>query len=371
MLKVYKYRIYPDDIQKGQLSRFFGSCRFVYNLALETKITAYISQRKNVNCFELMKQVVDLKHSEAPWLSECPSQSLQMSLRNLDNAYTGFFKGKGFPKFKTKYFKQSIQFPQKVYTHFKDNVIVIPKLKKIKCIYDREFTGIIKTVNLYKTTTNRYFVNILVDNQKELPSKKTITESTTVGIDLGIKILATLSNGTKALNPKWFRNTQKNLRVQQKSLSRKVTGSKRKEKQRLVVAKIYEKVRNQRTDYLQKTTTAIIQNFDTIVLENLAIQNMMKNRKLSKAIGEIGWYSFKTMLQYKAEWYGKNIIEIGRFEPSSKICSTCGTINKELQLKDRSWTCSSCNQNHDRDLNAAINIKNIGLRSKPSVANVV
>lgn len=372
MLKSYKYRIYPNDIQKELLSKFFGCNRFVYNLGLETKIAAYVSQKKNLTCFDLQKQVVKLKHTEAVWLNEVPAQSLQMSLRNLDNAYIRFFKEKkGFPKFKSKYGNQSIQFPQGVKIKFKKDVIQIPKLKDIKCVYDRKFTGKIKTVTLSKTTTNKYFASILVDNQKELPAKKPIILSTTVGIDLGIKTLAVLSDGTEIANPKWFRSAQRNLRVQQKSLYRKVKDSKRKEKQRIVVAKVHEKICNQRTDYLQKATTTIIQNFDTIVLEDLGIKNMMKDHCLSKAIGEIGWYSFKTMLVYKAEWYGKNIIEIGRFEPSSKICSTCGTINKELQLKDRTWICKSCNSEHDRDLNAAINIKNIGLGNRASTVNVV
>ena len=371
MFKSYKYRIYPDDLQKEQLSKFFGCVRFIYNLGLETKIAAYTSQKKNLTCFDLIKQVTDLKNTDALWLSECPAQALQMSLRNLDNAYTKFFKGGGFPKFKNKYKKQSIQFPQKVIVNFTTGTIQLTKLGKIPIIYDREFTGTIKTVTLSKTTTGKYFVSILVDNQKELPAKKHIIEATTVGIDLGIKTLAVLSNGSSIPNPKWFRNAQKNLRVQQRSLARKVKGSNRQEKQRLIVAKVHEHIRNQRNDYLQKATTEIIQNYDTIVLEDLGIKGMMKNHCLSKAIGEIGWYSFKTMLVYKAEWYGKNIIEIGRFEPSSKICSTCGTINKELQLSDRSWTCQSCSSTHDRDMNAAINIKNFGLRNKPSVANVV
>ena len=180
MLKAYKYRIYPDNIQKEQLIKFFGCSRFIYNLGLETKVAAYTSARKNITCFDLMKQVIELRKTEATWLEEVPAQMLQISIRNLDNAYTKFFKGAGFPKFKNKNSKQSVGFPQNVRTNFQKEEIHIPKLGKVKCIYHREFTGTIKNVTLSKTVTNKYFVSILVDNQKELPAKKPVTEPTTV-----------------------------------------------------------------------------------------------------------------------------------------------------------------------------------------------
>lgn len=370
MLKAYKYCLLPTDEQKAELQKFFGVCRFAYNLGLETKIAAYTSAKVNLSCFDLIKQIAGLKQ-DYEWIAECPAQPIQMSLRNLDNAYTKFFKGGGFPKFKNKYSKQSIQFPQNTVVDFKNKKIRLPKLKWVDCIFDREFTGEIKTVTVSKTTTNKYFVSILVDNQAELPKKKPITENTTVGIDLGIKTLAVLSDGTEFENPKWFRAAKANLRRQQRSLCRKKEGSKTRDKQRLVVARCHERIANQRKDYLQKVSTKIIQNFDTICMEDLNISGMMKNEKLSLAISEIGWANFKSMLEYKAEWYGKNIVTIGRFEPSSKICSTCGTINKELSLSDRVWTCQKCSTEHDRDKNAAQNIKNFGLRYKPVQANVV
>lgn len=371
MLKAYKYRIFPTDEQKQKLACFFGSCRFVYNLGLETKIQAWISAKKNYTCIDLANQMKDLKDTEAIWLAECPSQTLQMSLRNLDNAYTKFFKGGGFPKFKNKYSKQSIQFPQGTKTNFKESTIFLPKLKLVNVLFHREFKGDIKTVTVSKTTTNKYFVSILVDNQVSIPSKKRVKEKTTVGIDVGIKSLAVLSDGTIFENKKWLRNSKKNLRVQQRSLDRKkkVKGA-NYEKQRLVVARLHEHIKNQREDYLHKISTSIIKKYDTVVLEDLNIKGMMSNHKLAFAIGEIGWHKFNTMLEYKSEWYGKNIIRIGRFEPSSKCCSGCGTINKELTLKDREWTCKGCGVSHDRDINASINIKKFGLRNKPSNANV-
>lgn len=366
MLKSYKYRIYPNNEQKEQLSKFFGCCRFVYNLGLETKINAYVTHKKSITCFDLTKQMVELKNNEASWLNECVAQSLQMSLRNLDNAYTSFFKGKGFPKFKNKYSKQSIQFPQSVSVDFDKNIVRLPKLKNVSAIFDRKFEGKIKTVTVSKTTTDKYFVSILVENQDLIPNKKPIIEDTSVGIDMGIKTFATLSDGTSFENIKCLRSNLKRLRVEQRSLLRKrVKGkeqSKRYLKQKLVVAKIHEKISNQREDYLHKVSTLIIRKYDTIVIEDLNIKGMMSNHKLAQSISDIGWNKFELMLKYKAEWYGKNLIYIGRFEPSSKICSNCGTINKNLKLHHRDWTCSSCNTSHDRDVNASINIKKFGLR---------
>jgi len=370
MLRAYKYRIFPTDEQKQQLAVFFGSCRFVYNLGLETKIQAWVSAKKNYTCIDLANQMKELKDTEATWLAECPSQTLQMSLRNLDNAYTKFFKGGGFPKFKNKYSKQSIQFPQGTKVDFKNSTIFLPKLKQVNVLFHREFKGDVKTVTVSKTTTNKYFVSILVDNQASLPTKKKVKEKTTIGVDLGVKTLAVLSDGIIFENKKWLREAKRNLRVQQRSLDRKkkVKGV-NYEKQRLVVARLHEYIKNQREDYLHKISTSIVKKYDTIVLEDLNTKGMMQDHKLSFAIGEIGWYKFNAMLEYKANWYGKNIIRIGRFEPSSKCCSKCGKINKELTLKDRVWTCK-CGVTHDRDINAAINIKNFGLRNKPLIVNV-
>lgn len=376
MLKAFKYSLNPNAVQKEQLTNYFGCTRFVYNLGLETKISAYTQSKKPVSCFDLMNQMKELKDNEAFWLKECPSQTLQMSLRNLDNAYTNFFRGSGFPKFKSKHNKQSIQFPQGVSVNFDNNTIFIPKLKDVSIVLSRSFKGTIKTVTVSKTKTNKYFVSILVDTQDKVPNKLPILETTAVGIDMGIKTFATLSDGMSFENPKFLRNSLKRLRVEQRTLSRRYTKDSSFQtnnyyKQKLIVAKLYEYITNQREDYLHKISTLIIKKYDTICLEDLNIQGMMKNHKLSLAIGEVGWNSFETKLNYKAEWYGKNINYIGRFEPSSKICSSCGTINKELKLQHRNWCCNTCNTSHDRDVNAGINIKNFGLRTKPSHANAV
>ena len=245
--------------------------------------------------------------------------------------------------------------------------VYIPKLKWIDCIFDRQFKGNIKTVTVSKTKTNKYFVSILVDNQKELPTKPEITEKTTIGIDFGIKDLAILSDGTKIPNPKWFKQSQKRLRVEQRKLSRKCKPKAKEQskgylKQKLVVAKLHEKIRNQRIDYLHKLTTSITKKYDTIIIEDLNVSGMIKNHKLAKAIADVSWSEMKRQLEYKCDWYGKNLLTIGRFDPSSKTCSSCGKINKELTLKDREWSCI-CGIKHDRDHNAAKNIKHFGLRN--------
>lgn len=374
MLKSYKYALLPTPEQQEQLQRFFGSCRFVYNLGLETKIAAWVQAKKNLTCIDLANQMKELKDTDATWLSECPSQTLQMSLRNLDNAYTSFFKGGGFPKFKNRYSKQSIQFPQGVRVDFENQTIFLPKLKNVSVILHRGFEGLIKTVTVSKTKTGKYFVSILVENQAGIPKKKPVTEVTTVGVDMGVKTFATLSDGSSFENIRSLRTNLERLRVEQRTLSRRLRKGVKEQstnyyKQKLVVAKLHERITNQREDYLHKMSTKLIREYDTVVLEDLNIAGMMKNRKLALAIGEVGWHKFETMLSYKAEWYGKNIIYIGRFEPSSKICSTCGHINKELKLHHREWTCGKCQTTHDRDVNAAINIKTFGLRNQPASVN--
>jgi putative transposase len=367
MLKAFKYRIYPTQEQKELMQKIFGQVRFVYNLGLETKITAYNGNKKNITSIDLSNQIKELKDTECPWLKESPSQALQMSVRNLDNAYTNFFRGFGFPKFKSKHGKQSFQLPQGVWLSDDNKQIYLPKLNLVDVDLHREFKGDIKTVTVSKTITNKYYVSILVENNQAKPEKKPIKLESSVGIDLGIKDFVITSDGKKFENKDFFKSVMRKLRVEQRSLSRKKKGSNRYLKQKMVVALLHEHVRNQRRDYLHKISRYLVDNYDTICMENLNVGGMLQNHNLARAISDMGWNEFKSMTEYKCDWYGKNLSVIGRFDPSSKTCNVCGTINKELTLKDREWTCKKCNSNHDRDTNAALNIRNFGLRNQPSV----
>jgi len=362
MLKSYKYRIYPSDEQKEQLQCFFGVARLVYNLGLETKSNAYDSKQVNLSNYDLIKQLPELR-KEYDFIKDCPSQVLQQSLFNLDKAYKNFFKSKGkFPKYKNKYSKQSIKFNQNYKILFKDNKVKLPKIDTlINVIYDREFKGIPKSVTLSKTTTNKYFISILVDNKVDLPKKKRITKRTSVGIDLGIKDLVITSDNIIYKNKNFFKSQQRRLRIEQRSLSRKQKNSKNRDKQKLKVALLCERIRNQRKYYLHSISTELVRNYNTIIIENLAVSNMVKNRKLSKAISDMGWRELRTMLEYKCNWYGKNLVVIDIFYPSSKLCSNCGTRKDNLKLSDRTYSCDSCKISIDRDLNASLNIKKQGL----------
>ena len=360
MLKSFKYRIYPSEEQQGKLSNYFGVVRLVYNLGLEVKKTAYESTGKSPSSFDLIKQITELR-KDYDWVKDCPSQALQQSIRNLDIAYKNFFKGSGYPKFKNKYSKQSIKFPQGVSVDFSQSLIKLPKLGNISIIFSREFSGDIKTVTLSKTVTGKYFVSILVDNKKELPNKREISESSTVGIDLGVKELAITSEGVIYENKNFLKTQLRRLRVEQRSLSRKQKGSKNREKQKLKVSLLHEKIRNQRIDYLQKITTELINTYDTIVIEDLVVTKMLKDNYLARAISDMGWREFRGMLEYKADWYGKNLLVVDKYFPSSKTCSNCGNIKNDLDLSHRVYECDVCNSSFCRDLNAAVNIKKEGL----------
>jgi putative transposase len=386
MLKSFKYRIYPDEFQKELLTNIFGQVRFVYNYGLEMKISAYAKDKTNIDCFDIIKKIKILKDGEYNWLSLSPSQALQMTIRNLDNAYTNFFKGSGFPKFKNKHGKQTFQLPQGVRLSENNKQIFIPKLKYIDIDLHREFKGEIKTVTISKSTTNKYYISVLVETNIEKPIKKEIIETTSVGVDLGIKDFAITSDGKKFENKDFLKSTLKKLKVEQRSLSKKKKGSNHYLKQKMVVSLLHEHIRNQRIDYLHKISKYLVDNYDTICIEDLNVKGMSATCKpkqdengkyipngqsaksgLNKAILDMGWNEFKIMLEYKCDWYGKNLSIIGRFDPSSKTCSDCGYINKDLTLKDREWMCPKCGSLLDRDVNAAKNIKIFGLRNKPSI----
>lgn len=363
MYKAFQYRLYPNNSQKELIHKHCGSVRFLYNLALETKTTAYLGNRVNLSRYDLQKQLVDLK-KELPWLKETNSQSLQSALINLDEAYKKFFKGAGFPKFKKKTNGGSFAVPQNVI--IEDDLLIIPKFKEgIKTVLHRPIKGTIKSATVSVTPTGKYFVSVLCETKEGIPTKAPIKESTTIGVDLGIKDFAVTSEGEVIENPKYLKNNIERLKVLQRRASKKQKGSNNRKKANKRVALLLEKIRNQRQDFLHKTSTKLIRENQTIALENLGVSNMMKNHNLAQAISDVSWSEFNRMIEYKAEWYGVNILRIGRFAPSSKTCE-CGKINKDLKLSDRVWECKSCGQVNERDLLAARNIKKFALNKEQS-----
>jgi putative transposase len=371
MLKAYKYRIYPNKEQSYLLSQHFGCVRLVYNLALSKKKEAYELDKTSVSTFDLIKELPKLKDSEKySFLKEVNSQSLQQVIKsNLDSAFKNFFrrvkdvscKEKGFPKFKSKHENQSFMCPQGTKVNFEHSKLCIPKIRNIKCKFHREFTGSVRSCTISKTPTGKYYVSILVEDHKELPSKLEINSKYSLGVDLGIAHFLTTSRGEKIENPKFLRNNLERLKVLQQRLSKKVKRSNNRNKARHIVALQHEKITNCRKDFLHKLSSKLVSENQTICLEDLNISGMLKNHCLAQAISDVSWSEFITMLKYKAEFYGRNVLQIGRFEPSSKLCS-CGMKNEELTLKDRSWTCKSCGTQHDRDILVANNIKKFALR---------
>ena len=358
ILKAYKYRLNPTPKQQILIDKHIGACRFVYNLAFETKQMAYNGKQINLSCFDLIKQLPELKQ-ECDWLKEINSQSLQASIKHLDIAYTSFFKGIGkFPKYKSKSkSKKSFNIPQGV--EIINDRLCIPKFKKgIKLVQHRNFEGTIKQATISKTPTGKYFASILVETIAIILPKKPITKSNTIGIDLGIKEFLITSLGTKIENPRFLKKSITKLKYIQTKYSKK-KGKKTKHK----LQKVHEKVALQRKDFLHKVSTDLVKNHDRIALETLKVKNMIKNHNLAQSISDVSWSTFVDMLEYKANWYGTNIIRIGTFEPSSKMCSNCGELNKELKLSEREWCCENCYSHHDRDVNASINIKNIALKN--------
>ena len=359
----FKFRLDPTQEQQILLNKHFGSVRWSYNYFLNQRKNEYLNNKKSITYNQQSKSLTQLKQNEeTDWLKDVNSQSLQYSLKCLDQAYQNFFnKRTKFPNFKSKKSKNSFTCPQ--FVRNEDNLLFIPKFQEgIKMIMERKIKGLIKKATISKTPTGKYFVSILTELDYQ-PVSKT---NQSIGIDLGIKDFLVLSNGTKIKNHRFLKHYEKILTENQKYLSRKTKGSNRYEKQRLKVARIYEKITNSRMDLIHKTTSSLINQFDTIYLEDLNVKGMMKNHKLAKAISDVSWGKFIDTLEYKAKWNDKQVIHIDRFFPSSKTCSKCGWINNQLTLKDRNWTCPECGSIHDRDFNAAINILNEGYRKNIS-----
>ena len=374
MYKAYKYRLYPTVEQKEILAQHFGNCRWFYNYALNLSEKTYRETGKGLSRNAIQSLLPSLK-KEYEWLGLCYSQCLQVVALNLSTAYKNFFEKRGgYPRYKSKHGKQSISYPQKV--KIEDDYLKVPgKVGKVYCKFTRSFKGDIKTVTISKTTSDKYFASILVDDGLDLPKQS--TEGEAIGIDVGITDIAVTSDGEKFSNPKWMLCHEHNRIRKERKLARKQLGSNRRNKARLLVSKVHNHIANCRSDFLHKLSRRLVDENQIICVENLNVKAMTKNRKLSKAISHalervaseavgatelLGWGMLCTMLKYKAEWSGKTYLEVDRFFPSSKTCGHCFHKVKELPLNIRSWQCPQCNTIHDRDINAAINIRDEGLR---------
>ena len=368
VLKVYEYRIYPTRKQEEQIQLNFNSVRWVYNKCLEVRMQHYNEHKNLLSKYKLCNMLVEWKKSEeTKWLSNASAAALQQAIFDLDVAYNAFFKQHfNHPKFKQKKsHRNSYRLPQWCKIDNENNKIFIPKLRWVDCRIDRYINYELRSVTIKQVPSGKYFVSCLFDDGQELPPKKEIHEKTTLGVDLGISTLVILSNGVKYENIKINKKYKDKLANLQRSFSRKKNGSKNKEKARIKVARVYEKISNCNKDYIHKITTQMINEnqVNTYCLETLNIEGLKKNHRIASAIQNASLFKLREMMQYKAERAGKNILFIGQFEPSSKLCHNCGYIKKDLTLNDREWTCPICGTTLDRDVNAAINIKNIALNN--------
>ncbi|HBL11105.1 MAG TPA: transposase [Cyanobacteria bacterium UBA11162] len=361
MLKAIKVRLYPTPEQELILAKSFGCARWYWNFALNACIQHYQETGNGLKLAVYKGMLPQLK-KEHPWLKEnCYSAVLQCVAINLNKAYTNFFAGRAkHPRFKSKLRLQSIQYPQNVTV--KGDNLCVPKIGGIKAVFHREIRGTIKTVTISKTPSDKYFASILCEIEG---FENCLSGNKTLGIDLGLKDFAIVHDGeevTKYFNPKYLKRHERNLARKQQKLARKTQGSQTRQKFKKLVAKVHERVSNTRQDFLHKLSRKLVDESKVIVVENLNVKGMVRNRKLSKAISDVGWGMFVNFLAYKLEQKNGKLVEIDRFFPSSQKCSCCSHVVDELPLDIREWDCPSCGTHHDRDGNAALNIRTEGIR---------
>lgn len=357
--RAYKYRFYPTPEQEQNLAQTFGSARYVYNYMLNLRTDAFYKHGDKVNYHDTSFLLTNMKkNGSTPWLNEVSCVPVQQALRNLHAAFLNFWAGRSkYPKFKKRSNTQAAEYTTSAFKWDGTTLKLAKQKQPLDIRWSRKFTGKPSTVIVSKDASNRYFVSILV-TEDILPLP--LNESQ-VGVDLGIKDVVVTSDGFKSGAPKYFRKYEAKLAKTQRVLAKKKKGSKNRAKAKLKVAKIHAKITDCRKDFIHKLSTKIVRENGVIAIETLAIKNMVRNKCLSKSIHDSGWGEFTHQLEYKAKWYGRKLVGIDRWFPSSKRCFDCGYINNSLKLSDRTWTCKSCSTVHDRDINAGRNIKAAGL----------
>jgi putative transposase len=357
--RAYKYRFYPTKEQIKQLARSFGCSRFVYNWFLKLKTDAYYEKKEKINYHKTSELLTELKkEKDFIWLNEISSVVLQQTLRNLDKAFTNFFARRAkYPQFKKRNSKQSIRLVNTAFSFSNGKLTIAKNKEPLNIRWSGSFKGEPSSITISKDCANRYFVSFAVEEKTfEFPEI-----SKTIGIDVGIKDVCVTSDEFKSGSPKYLRKYEMELTKRQRQLSKKVKGSKNRAKAKLKVAKVHVKISDSRNDFNNKLTTRLICENQAIAVESLNVKGMQNNHKLAKSIADSSWGDFFRKLKYKAEWYGRKLLEIDRFFPSSKRCNHCGHINNQLKLSDRIWECPSCKCILDRDINAAKNILTVGL----------
>ena len=347
------------------MNQHFGCARHVYNWGLNEKNKHYEATGKSLSKRALQDALVASKKQDKPWLNEVNSQSLLAALGNLDTAFSNFFHGRTrFPRFKSKYNGwQSFQCPQHVKVNAESGEIELPKIRAVKAKLHRSFQGQIKTVTIKRTPSGKYFASVLVDDQKEAPVPSTVEADKTRAVDLGLTHYLIDDQGQKTPNPRHLKQGLERLGIEQKKLARRKMGSTRRSRQKQIVAKNHERIANRRQDFVHKLTAGLAykSHETSFAVEDLNVKGMIRNRNLARAISDAGWGMFVQFLNYKCHWSGKNVLTIGRFQPSSKVCSACDYRMKALPLSIRHWQCPSCHAQHDRDICAAKNIKRFAL----------